>query len=296
MRIQRNNIMRYRVIFLVISVLTLMLSGNAAAVDIKVYAFNAGTVKTQTQLMIKDTRVGTPFLVPVTFFLIRHGEDWIAFDTGLNAALVNNPVARIGERASLFYPTMTPEDEFKMQIQKLGLKPESLKAVIISHGHWDHAGAIDNFKGTTVPIYFQEKEMAGIREVVDTKKPFQSYNIEDFACLDNLNIKLVNGVFDIFGDGSIVAFPTPGHTLGHQALLVRKTGSKPMLLAADAIYTMENLERRVSAGFSPDFPAMIQTIDMFKVMGITGVDIIPSHDPDLWSKARLAPEELEFQK
>ena len=55
---------------------------------------------------------------------------------------------------------------------------------------------------------------------------------------------------------------------------------------------MENLERRVPAGSAPDFTAMIQTIDMFKMMGIIGATIIPSHDPDYWSKARLAPQEF----
>jgi N-acyl homoserine lactone hydrolase len=259
---------------------------------IRVYAFNGGVLKTQTQLMIKDTRVGMPFNVPIPFYLIRHGEDWVAYDTGLNAAVAMDPLAHLGERAKLYYPIMKPDDEFKVQIQKLGLKPENLKAVILSHGHWDHAGSIGNFKNTKVPVYLQEREMADIREVVDAKKAFESYNLGDFASLDDLNVKLVNGVFDLFGDGTIVAFPAPGHTMGHQSLLVKVSTGKPLILTADALYTMENMDRMVPSESSPDFSAMLQTFTMFKIMGILGANIVPSHDPDYWTGVRLAPEEF----
>jgi N-acyl homoserine lactone hydrolase len=272
--------------------IVLMLCSTVYAVDVKVFAFNGGTLKTQTQFIIKDTRVGTPFNIPVPFFLIKHGEDWVAYDTGLNVLCAKDPMAYLGERAKLFYPVMKSDDEFRVQIKKLGLKPENLKAVIISHGHWDHAGSLGNFADTKVPIYFQEREMLDIRKVFDSKQSFQAYKFADFSSLDKMNVKVVNGVFDLFGDGTIVAFPTPGHTFGHQSLMVRKTGEKPLLLTSDALYTMENLERRVPAGSAPDFTAMIQTIDMFKMMSMIGATVIPSHDPDYWSKARLAPQEF----
>ena len=212
----------------VTAMIVLMLCSTAYAIDVKVFAFNGGTLKTQTQFMIKDTRVGTPFNIPVPFYLIKHGEDWVAYDTGLNVLCVKDPIAYLGERARLFYPVMKSEDEFRVQIRKLGLKPENIKAVIISHGHWDHAGSLGSFANTGVPVYFQEREMLDIRKVVDAKKAFQSYSLTDFASLDKLNIKLVNGVFDLFGDGTVVAFPTPGHTYGLQSLMVRRTGGKPL--------------------------------------------------------------------
>ena len=68
------------------------------------YAFVCGILKTQAQYLLKDTRVGTPFNIPVTFFLIKHGEDWVAFDTG-NNAMWKDPVI-MGEAVtkSLFFP------------------------------------------------------------------------------------------------------------------------------------------------------------------------------------------------
>ena len=88
--------------------------------------------------------------IPVTFFVLRHGDDWVAFDTGDNAMCAKDPVGYWGEAVtSAYMPVMADYEEFKIQIKKLGLTPDKLKAVILSHGHLDHAGAIDNLKGRT---------------------------------------------------------------------------------------------------------------------------------------------------
>ena len=52
--------------------------------EVKVYACNAGSLKTETQYILKDTRIGTPMEIPLPFLIIRHGKEWIAFDTGCN--------------------------------------------------------------------------------------------------------------------------------------------------------------------------------------------------------------------
>jgi glyoxylase-like metal-dependent hydrolase (beta-lactamase superfamily II) len=141
-------------------------SGQEA--DIKVYAVNAGVLKTQTQYMLKDTRVGTPMNIPVPFLVVKHGKEWIAFDTGCNANVAKDPIRYWGEVVVKAYtPVINSDQEFREAIRILGLKPGNFKAVIISHGHFDHAGAIDNFLGTAVPIYFQKAEMAEIRKIVE---------------------------------------------------------------------------------------------------------------------------------
>lgn len=287
-------VIRYRILLLLSIVSIFMVCSRAAAIEVDVYAFKCGIIKTQTNLVLKDTRVGTPLTIPITFYLIKHGSDWVAFDTGLNAAVAKDPFSHLGDRVKLWAPEMKPEDEFKVQIKKLGLSPKDIKAVIISHGHWDHAGAIENFLGTNVPIYFQRKEMTEIKKVVDVKKVGASYILGDFACLNEVNIQQVDGVFDLFGDKTIVAFPTPGHTVGHQSLYVKVSKGKPMILTADALYTAENLEKMIPPNSAPDMAALLQSFSIFKVMGIMGADVIPSHDFGYWEKVRLAPEEFRI--
>jgi N-acyl homoserine lactone hydrolase len=265
----------------------------AAASKVSAYAFVCGILKTQTQYLLKDTRVGTPFDIPVTFFLIKHGEDWVAFDTGNNSMVAKDPVAYWGEAVTkAYYPVMKDYEEFQTQIKKLGIAPKNLKAVILSHGHLDHAGAIDNFKGTDVPIYLQEKELEIIKKAVDSGQK-TAYIPDDFKVIKDLNIKTVNGVFDVFGDQTLVAFPTPGHTEGHQSLLVKLAGGKSMVLAADAMYTLENMQDAIPPGLFWDLPQASQALYVFKAMAIMGAEVVPSHDPGYWGKKPLAPKVFE---
>ena len=57
--------------------------------------------------------------------------------------------------------------------------------------------------------------------------------------------RAVDGEHDVFGDGSVVLLPTPGHTAGHQSLWIRpKTGTQ-FVLTADACYTQKHLEKTI---------------------------------------------------
>jgi N-acyl homoserine lactone hydrolase len=271
-------------------------ASSASAVEVKVYAFVCGILKTQTQYLLKDTRVGTPFDIPVTFFLIKHGNDWVAFDTGNNAMVAKDPVGYWSEAVVKAYtPVMKDYEEFQVQIKKLGITPKDIKAVIISHGHLDHAGAIDNFKGLNVPIYLQKKELEEINKAIASGQK-TAYIPDDFKVMKELNIKTIEGVFDVFGDQTMVAFPTPGHTPGHQSLMVKLGGGKNLILCADAGYTLENMMEAIPPGLAWDIPQSLEALYIFKVMKYLGADIVPSHDPDYWKNRPLAPKPFTTKK
>lgn len=239
---------------------------------------------------MKDTRVGTPFDIPVTFFLIKHGKEWVAFDTGNNSMVAKDPVGYWSEPVVKAYtPVMKDYEEFQVQIKKMGLSPGKLKCAVLSHGHLDHAGAIDNFKGTNVPLYFQKVEMESINKAIASGTK-TAYIPDDFKIMNELNIKPIEGVFDIFGDQTVVAFPTPGHTPGHQSLLVKLSTGKKLVLAADAMYTMENMIEAIPPGLAWDIPQSVEALYVFKIMKLIGGEVIPSHDPEFWKKKPLAPK------
>lgn len=278
--------------FLVAPVL-LATAGAAEAESVKVYAFHAGSLKTQTQYLLKDTRIGTPMEIPMPFLVIQHGKEWVAFDTGCNALAAKDPAGYWGEAtAKAYVPAIKPEQEFREAIKLLGLKPRDFKAAVISHGHLDHAGAIDNFTGTRVPIYFQKTELREIRKVVDAATPGAAYCLGDFKHMKELNIQEVEGLFDIFGDQTVMAFPTPGHTIGHQSLYVKLSTGDTFIYCADALYTLETMERSVPPGLAADIPATMQNVHWFRLEQRRGVRIVPSHDPGYWAKRTWAPQEL----
>lgn len=264
----------------------------AGGADVEVYAFHCGILKTQTQYILKDTRVGVPFDIPVPFYLIRHGGDWVAFDTGNNAQVAVDPIGYWSKPVcDAYMPVMQPHEEFKVQIKKLGLEPKDLHAVIMSHGHLDHCGALEDFVGTKVPIYMQKNELDWIKKQVDSGKR-TAYIPDDFKHLGEVNVQPVDGVLDLFGDQSVIAIPTVGHTPGHQSILVRGSSGRNYILAQDACYTLENMFASIPPGLAYDIPDSMTNIYHFKAMTIIGAELIPPHDPDWWKGKPLAPQKL----
>jgi len=262
-------------------------------VGVDVYAFHCGILKTQTQYILKDTRIGVPFDIPVPFFLIRHGKDWVAYDTGNNAQVAVNAVEYWSKPVvDAYTPVMKPHEEFKEQIKKLGLKPQMLHAVIISHGHLDHCGALDDLAGTDVPVYFHEKELETIKEKVATGKQ-SAYIPADFKKLSQVNVKTIDAAFDVFGDHSVVVFPTPGHTPGHQSVFVQTNEGQSLILAQDACYTLENMVANIPPGLAFDIPQCLINTDHFKVMTYADMQLVPPHDPDWWVGKPLGPQKFK---
>lgn len=272
-----------------------VLSANASRnVDVDVYAFHCGILKTQTQYILKDTRVGEPFDIPVPFFLIRHGKDWVAYDTGNNAQVAIDPVKYWSKPVTdAYFPVMKPSQEFKEQIKKLGLTPQMLHAVIISHGHLDHCGALDDLAGSNVPVYFSKKELEVIKEKVATGKR-TAYIPADFKKIDQVNVKTIDGGLDLFGDHTVVVFPTPGHTPGHQSLFVQTGEGQNLILAQDACYTLENMVANIPPGLAFDIPQCLINTDHFKVMTYNDMHLVPPHDPDWWIGKPLAPQKFKI--
>jgi glyoxylase-like metal-dependent hydrolase (beta-lactamase superfamily II) len=259
-----------------------------AGVD--VYAFQCGILKTQTQYILKDTRVGVPFDVPVPFFLIRHGSSWVAYDSGNNAAVAVDPIKYWGQAVcDAYMPVMKPHEEFKIQIKKLGLKPEDLYAVIMSHGHLDHCGALEDLAGTDVPIYLHKNELEQIKKEVASGKK-SAYIPDDFNKIGQCNVRTLDGIFDVFGDQSVIVLPTPGHTPGHQSILVRTNNGQNLILAQDACYTLENMFANIPPGLAFDIPDSMISIYHFKAMAILGAQLVPPHDPDWWQGKPFAPQ------
>ena len=265
-----------------------------ATTGVDVYAFQCGILKTKTQYILKDTRVGVPFDIPVPFFIIRHGSSWVAYDSGNNAAVAVDPIKYWGQAVcDAYMPVMKPHEEFSIQIKRVGLKPEDLYAVIMSHGHLDHCGALEDLAGTDVPVYFQKLELEHIQKQLASGKK-TAYIPDDFKKMDQCNVQTLDGIFDVFGDQSVIVFPTPGHTPGHQSVLVRTNNGQNLILAQDACYTLENMFASIPPGLAVDIPDAMVNIYHLKAMTVLGAQLVPPHDPDWWQGKPLGPQKFKI--
>ena len=265
-----------------------------ATTGVDVYAFQCGILKTKTHYILKDTRVGVPFDIPVPFFVIRHGSSWVAYDSGNNAAVAVDPIKYWGQAVcDAYMPVMKPHEEFSIQIKRVGLKPEDLYAVIMSHGHLDHCGALEDLAGTDVPVYFQKLELEHIQKQVASGKK-TAYIPDDFKKMDQCNVQTLDGIFDVFGDQSVLVLPTPGHTPGHQSVLVRTNNGQNLILAQDACYTLENMFASIPPGMAVDIPQAMVKINQHKAMTVLGAQLVPPHDPDWWQGKPLGPQKFKI--
>src|SRR4029077_9258858 len=130
------------------------------------------------------------------------------------------------------------------QLAEIGLKPDDVGRVAISHTHGDHIGNVGLFPNST--IVMQQAEYSWINS---PNGPNDNVN-QLMALARQLlgtpkNLQLIDGAADVFGDGSVTLVPTPGHTPGHQSLLVHLKNFGFVLLSGDVVHSEENLKRSI---------------------------------------------------
>jgi N-acyl homoserine lactone hydrolase len=195
------------------------------------YAFNTGWFQCRPGFFIEG-EAGDYLRGPVPSYLISHPKGRALFDTGMNVRYRRDLADAL------------PPDKFGLQyfegmeiatrLRSIDVDPASIDWVINSHLHIDHCGG--NYMLPNATVILQSKELAAAREGAAEGL----YEVQDFEI--GQSIKLINGEHDLFGDGSVRIIPTPGHTPGHQSVIV-KLPKVDVLLAGDCCYTERNLDQ-----------------------------------------------------
>lgn len=170
-------------------------------------------------------------------YLIRHGERYLLWDTGLPGELAGRDVEEGGYR-------MTLRERVRDQIARIGVRPDQVTFVGISHYHDDHTGQAAEFPGATLLIGAPDWEVVrGRPEAAARFRPW----IDGAAA-----VRPVARDHDVFGDGSVVMLNMPGHTPGHHALLVRLHDRSPVLLTGDLYHFTEQVRNAGVPSFNAD--------------------------------------------
>ncbi len=188
-------------------------------------------------------------LVPVYAFLVdhpRHGP--IMIDTGLNwqqahahREYYSGPLLRAAFDEGEYL--LQVEQRLDAQLARIGLRPADIGTVILTHLHEDHLGGV--------------RDLIGARFLV-SRADWTSRNLGIFPFRRTPSLKNVltdpelvdfdSGAFhsfaasrDVFGDGSVVLLPTPGHSVGHTSVFVDGDTGWQLLCAGDTLYTIRHL-------------------------------------------------------
>ncbi|MEO8133089.1 MAG: N-acyl homoserine lactonase family protein [Betaproteobacteria bacterium] len=212
-----------------------------------------------------DTLAHNGLMVQLTFscYLIKHGDDYMVWDTG-------NPLATGATPA----PT-APKVSLVDQLAQLKLKPEQVKFVGISHYHGDHTGQVGSFPTSTLLIGKGDWDVLN-----DAKRP-ATVNAAPFANWigGSGKVEPVPGDKDIFGDGSVVMLNMPGHTPGHHSLLVKLREKGNVLISGDLTHFHENYDGNGVPPFNTSRAESLASLDRFKKLAANlKATVIIQHD------------------
>lgn len=205
-------------------------------------------------------------------YLIRDGERYLLWDTGLDGGIAGKPKDKEG---SLLKAKLVP------QLAQIGVKPEAITFVGISHYHYDHTGQLPDFARSTLLIGKGDWEVA-------QKWPAAKARFAPWLTGGG-KVEALPGDKDVFGDGKVTILAMPGHTEGHQALLVR-LASGPVLISGDQYHFTQN--RRVGGvpSFNVDRADTLASHDRFeKLAANVKAKVIIQHEPDDVAKLPAFP-------
>ena len=209
----------------------------------RMYVLNCGESRTtDVSRWSPGVNVGQPWEFSNNCYLIRHGKDWMLWDTGFSDAVAAMPdglVAAGGALRARLPKTLVS------QLAEIGVKPGDITYIAFSHFHADHAGNANLF--ATATVYIQETEYAALFGPEPQKFGFQPATYEK---LRSSSIMRLKGDHDVFGDGSVVILSTPGHTPGHQSLLVRLQKTGVVILSGDLTHFQSNWDNRRVPGMN----------------------------------------------
>lgn len=171
---------------------------------------------------------GKPIEFSDNCYLIRHAKGLLLWDTGVPDAVAAMPDGMVVGGGALTYRRAKT---LAAQLAELGVKPAEVSYVAVSHTHGDHIGNLGLFPSSTVLIQGAEYDWA---MGLPTKPAFVATQ----------TIQKLAGDRDVFGDGSVIILSTPGHTPGHQSLLVELPKTGALVLSGDAVHFRDNWEQR----------------------------------------------------
>jgi glyoxylase-like metal-dependent hydrolase (beta-lactamase superfamily II) len=208
-------------------------------------------------------------------YLIKHAQGWFLWDTGIADAVAAMPdgLMPADPKAVHWHRPKT----LAAQLQELGVAPSDIMAMAVSHTHPDHIGNVELFPEAMLYVQKAEYEWPGTNNEPRFKPAHP--------------VTELDGDHDVFGDGSVTILATPGHTPGHQSLLVKLPHTGAVVLSGDAVHFKSNWDNRgvPSNNFSKE-QTLNSMQEISEVMEKQHAQLWINHDKAQRDGLKLSPE------
>ncbi|MGH7042261.1 MAG: N-acyl homoserine lactonase family protein [Acetobacteraceae bacterium] len=220
--------------------------------------------------------------MPMDYFV------WVAINAGRAVVIdagFTEPVARKRGRTFL----RCPVDALGL----IGVDPDAVKDVVLTHLHYDHVGNFDRFPNAE--FHLQEPELHyAVGRYMRYHKLAHSFEVDDVVGIVRLNyarrVHLYNGSHELAP--GITLHPAPGHSAGLQFVRVH-TARGWVVVASDVTHYYENMETERPFTTAFHIGEMLEGFDKLRAAAPTPAHIVPGHDPLVMRRYPAPKPELE---
>ncbi|HEY4095920.1 MAG TPA: N-acyl homoserine lactonase family protein [Baekduia sp.] len=232
----------------------------------KIELFDVGSLNCPRGLLRQGDDLDREARLPIPAYVIETAGRRILVDTGPHPAAVAD-VARHYGRPDAFGPFRLEQPQSIAEQVDLS----TITQVVLTHLHFDHAGALA-LVPADVPLVIQRREWeAGHDPDAIARNAFLP---RDYAIGDR-PLTLVDGDHDLLGDGAIRLLLTPGHTPGHQSVRV----GERLIIGGDVAPFASALDDARFPIFGDDLAAQAASAQRLRALRDAGVAVLPGHDP-----------------
>ena len=258
--------------------------------EMRVWALHTGHMLSQAAFAYRGGAFAEPRDFAMSALVVQHPQGTLLFDAGfggdVDAHFKTTPALM---QATSKYEKGTPAAQ---QLKAAGIDPRTLMGVVLSHAHWDHVSGLPDLAG--VPVWVTQPEMDFIQggdRMTELVRSFGAlpYKVYDFPGPAYLGFEQS---YDVFGDGSVVLVPAPGHTPGSVIAFINAPDSKRYALVGDLVWQQEGITlpaekpwiaRRMVDADAESVRALIVRMHQLQ-QAMPDLVIIPAHDPRAWSR------------
>ncbi len=223
--------------------------------------------------------------LPICSYLLETSQGLVLFDAGINSDILHDPHLRnryFTSRGRDPAPVVWPQHEFLPQLKEIGVDPDDIRHVILSHMHVDHAGNLKYFRRAKVWLQQAEYDYA-------FQQPTPQYLVRTDFDFPDMDWCLLRGDHEVMPGLELIS--TVGHTPGHQSAVISLPHSGRAVLVGDVGDLMENFEHEILPGQTSDDEAALASIRRVnQIHREEGAELFLCHDPNLIQTQKLSPE------
>lgn len=213
-----------------------------------------------------ETSTGTPHVEPCLGYLIDHPAGLLLVDTGM------------GSRPDVDAHYRPRRHDLHAALSDIGARTADVRFVVNCHLHFDHCGGNPALAGR--PIFTQRTEL-------DTALHTPDYTLPELVDAPGLRYEPLDGETEILP--RIWIMPTPGHTAGHQSLIVRRPDGTVIVAGQShdsaTAYGRDVLARRAERDQHPrPLPSIPAWID--RLQQLDPARVVFAHDNAAWEPTR----------